>query len=150
MQSKSIRFFNYSAGGLLLAVAVALFFSSRVGADIILPRDPIFAISTRYLFWILGGMCLGVALFTLSGEPTFMRAMMIAWLATNLAVYRLGCLWYGGHRLGGYLGSFSDAFGLSTATAGIMAEVLLSYLVFGSYFVMVCLWRQNRRDVSEV
>ena len=65
MQSKLINFFNYSTGALFLAVAVALFFSSRVGADIVLPHDPIFAISTRYLFWILSGICLAMALFTL-------------------------------------------------------------------------------------
>ncbi len=108
MPSKSIQFFHRSAGGLLLAVAAALFFSSRVGADIVLPRDPIFAISIGHLFWIFSGMCLGVALFTLSGKPTFMRAMVIAWLATNLAVYCLGCLWYGGHSLGVSLPPSSD------------------------------------------
>jgi len=148
MPSKTIRFLNSSAGGLLLAVAAALFFSSRTGADIVLPHDSIFAISIGHLFWIVSGMCLGVALFTLSGKPTFMRAMVIAWLATNLAVYCLGCLWYGGHSLGGYLGSFSDAFGVPAATAGIMAESALAYLILGSYFMLAGLWLQNRRATS--
>ncbi len=149
MPSKSIRFFYHFTGGLLLAVAAALFFSSRVGADIVLPRDPIFALSIGHMFWIFSGMCLGVALFTLSGKPTFMRAMVMAWLATNLAVYCLGCLWYGGHSLGGYLGSFSDAFGVSAATAGIIAEVTLAYLVLGSYFMLAGLWLQKRRAAGE-
>ncbi len=149
MPSKTIRFLNSSAGGLLLAVAAALFFSSRVGADIVLPRDPIFAIPLGHLFWILSGMCLAVALFTLSGKPTFMRAMVIAWLATNLSVYCLGCFWYGGHSLAGYLGSFSDAFGVSAATAGIMAEAALAYLVLASYFMLTGLWLQNRQAASE-
>ncbi len=149
MPSNTIRFLNSFAGGLLLAVAAALFFSSRVGADIVLPRDPIFAISIGHLFSILSGMCLAVALFTLSGKPTFMRAMVIAWLATNLAVYCLGCFWYGGHSLAGYLGSFSDAFGVSAATAGIMAEAALAYLVLASYFMLADLWLQNRRVASK-
>ncbi len=149
MPSKSIQLFHRSAGGLFLAVAAALFFSSRVGADIILPHDPIFALSIGHLFWIFSAMCLGVALFTLSGKPTFMRAMVIAWLATILAAYCLGCLWFGGHSLGGYLGSFSDAFGVSAATAGIMAEATLAYLVLGSYFMLIGLWLQNRQAASE-
>ena len=149
MPSNTIRFLNSFAGGLLLAVVAALFFSSRVGADIVLPRDPIFALSIGHLFWIVSGMCLAVALFTLSGKLTFMRAMVIAWLATNLAVYCLGCFWYGGHSLGGYLGSFSDAFGVSAATAGIIAEVTLAYLVLGSYFMLAGLWLQNRRVASK-
>jgi ribosomal protein S27E len=148
MPSNTIRFLNSFAGGLLLAVAAALFFSSRVGADIVLPRDPIFAISIGHLFSILSGICLGVALFTLSGKPTFTRAMVIAWLATNLAAYCLGCLWNGGHSLGGYLGSFSDAFGVSAATAGIMAEAALADLVLASYFMLIGLWLQNRRVAS--
>jgi len=146
MQLKLARFINCSSGGLLLAVAAVLFFSTRAGADIILPHDPIFAISVRYLFWILGGICLGVALFTMSGDPTFIRTTLLAWLATNLAIYRLGYLWNGGSSLGGYLGSFSGAFGVSASTAGIMAEVILAYLVSGSYFTLIYLWQEKRRD----
>jgi uncharacterized paraquat-inducible protein A len=47
------------------------------------------------------------------------------------------------------LGSFSDAFGVSAATAGIMAEVTLAYLVLGSYFMLAGLWLQNRRVASK-
>jgi len=149
MPSKSIRYFHYSAGALLLAVAAASFFSSRVGATIILPPDPVFTISIRNLFWILSGICLAVGVFTLAGKPRFMRVMVIAGLATVLLIYRLGCLWHGVHGLGGYLGSFSDAFGVSAATAGIMAEVTLVYLVLGSYFALAFLWWQNRRDAGQ-
>jgi hypothetical protein len=151
MESKIIRFFNYSTGALLLAVAAALFISSRVGANLILPHDPIFQISIRHLFWIVGGVCLVMAVVALWGEPTFMRAMVIAWLVTNLAVYRLGCLWYGAHSLSGYLGSFAAAFGVSAAAAGTLAEATLGWLVLGSYFILIGLWwlqRQNRNSLK--
>ena len=148
MPSKSIQYFHYSAGALLLAMAAALFFSSRVGATIILPPDPFFAVSLKHLFWILSGLCLAVGLFTLAGKPRFMWVMVIAGLATVLLAYRLGCLWHGVHGLRGYLGSFSDAFGVSAATAEVMAEVTLVYLVLGSYFALAGLWWQNRRNAG--
>jgi DNA-directed RNA polymerase subunit RPC12/RpoP len=149
MQPKLIRFLNGSMAGMLLAVAVALFIGSRAEADIILPHDPIFMLSIRHFSWILGGICLVVALFTLAGQPTFLRAMVLAWLATSLAVYRLAILWDGGHGLGGYLGNFAGSFGISVGTAATLAQVTLGYLIFGSYFMLVCLWRESRRSVNE-
>ncbi len=148
MPSKSIQYFHHSAGALLLAAAAALFVSSRVGATIILPPDPLFAVSLKTMFWIVSGLCLAVGLFTLAGNPGFMRVILIAGLATVLLAYRLGCLWHGVHGLRGYLGSFSDAFAVSAATAEIMAEAALVYLVVGSYFALAGLWWQNRRNAG--
>ena len=148
MPTKSIQFFHCSAGALLLAAAAALFFSSRVGATIIFPPDPVFAVSIKYLFWIFSGLCLAVGLFTLAGEPRCLRAIVIAVLATILLAYRLGCLWHGVHGLRGYLGSFSDAFGVSAATAEVMAQVTLLYLLLGSYLALAGLWWQYRRNAG--
>lgn len=149
MPTKLIRFFHYSTAGLLLAVAVALFIGSRVDAPIVLPHDPVFAMSTHNLFWILGGICLGAALIALCGEPTLLRALVIVCLVTVLAGYRLVFLMHGGRMLGGYLGSFSDAFGVTATTAGMMAEVTLAWLVLGSYLMLPALWWQKRRDAAD-
>jgi hypothetical protein len=146
MQIKLIHFVNASVGWLLLVMTMVLFISSKAGPDVILPHAPLFGISLGHLFCIAGGICLVMALVALWKEPTFMKAMLMAWLATSLAVYSLGCLWHGGRGLGGYLGNFSDAFGVSIQTSAIMANGVLACLIIGSYFVLLGLWLQKRRN----
>ena len=148
MSSKFIQFLRVSVGGLSVAVAAALFIGSCVPAGVVLPHDPLFGISTRHLFWITSGLCLAMAWLNLSGEPAFTRSLWTVWIVTNLTVYRLGCIWSGSHGLEGYLGSISDAFGVSTATAGMVADAALAYLVFGNYFVLISLWLQTRRTTT--
>ena len=148
MFSKFIQFSRVSIGGLFVAVAAALFFGSCVDAHVLLPHDPIFGISTRYLFWITSGLCLAMALVSLSGESDFKRSLLTVWMVTTLVVYRFGYIWLGSHGLEGYLGSISDAFGVSTATAEMAADAALAYLVLGSYFVLIGLWLQTKRTGS--
>ena len=109
MASKFVQFFRVSVGGLFVAVAVALFFGSWVDAHILLPHDPIFGISTRYLFWITSGLCLITGRVCLSAESDFARSLLTVWMVTTLAVYRLGYIWSGSHGIEGYLGSIYAA-----------------------------------------
>ena len=97
MQPKLIRLFLYSAGALILATAVAKFFSASGSARILQSRDPILMIPLQYVFWIVGGIELAVALVCLLGRRARLQAGLVAWLATNFVVYRLGLLWIGYH-----------------------------------------------------
>src|ERR1035437_9926545 len=68
MQMKAIRFFTDSAGVLLLGMAMAMFIANWASAGLVPPRDPVFMVSMRTIFWIVGALELGVALICLLGE----------------------------------------------------------------------------------
>ena len=106
MHSKLIRFLDSSASGLLLAVAVALLIGDQTAADVILPHDPIFAISVRHLFWLGAGAALVTSLFVLFNGRATWPLLLLAWLATNFLVYQYGLYWQGGHGLTGYRAAF--------------------------------------------
>jgi DNA-directed RNA polymerase subunit RPC12/RpoP len=100
--------------------------------DAVPPREPLFLISIPVLFWVVGGLVLVVALGCLLFDKLIFQIAGLAWLTTCLLVYRVGLFWDGAHTLGGYLGSVSCAFGISSAAAGTAADALLLGLFLGS------------------
>ena len=107
MESKIAKYSERSVGGLLLAVAAALFIGSRAEVDFILPHDPLIGISIRYLFWIGGSAASVVALVVLVNNfRSAWPLMLSAWLAINFLVYQCGLLLAGRRwvdRLSGWL-----------------------------------------------
>lgn len=144
MQSKLIRFLDSSASGLLLAVAVALLIGDQTAADVILPHDPIFAISVRHLFWLGAGAALVTSLFVLFNGRATWPLLLLAWLATNFLVYQCGLYWQSGHGLTGYLGGVSRAFGLWAKTANVLTLLVAGYLLAASCGSLFWRWQGNR------
>lgn len=133
------RFFLYSAGILLLLTAAAKLVSSGGAAPLLDMPDPICEIRFRYVFWIVAPVELVVAFVCLSDKPVRLQAGMVAWLATNFLVYRLGPLWIGYHKPCGCLGNITEALGISPATAEGIVKGVLVYLLVGSYGVLTYL-----------
>ena len=132
MQSKFIHAFINSAGALLLAAASALFISNWANADLVEPRDPIFIISMRHLFWVLGGITLAIALACLFGKPGSLQLMLILWFSANMLLYRLGLVFmhiYGGFR--GFLNSPAVSFEISASLANAVLYASIFYLLIG-------------------
>jgi DNA-directed RNA polymerase subunit RPC12/RpoP len=151
MSEKFMNFYYRSAGALLLMMATALLISSQPHGDLIQPHDPIFNLSLRYFFWIISTILLTAGLICLFLKSTLPRALLIAWLVTILAIYRIGYYWDGGHNLNGYLGSFSYAFGIPIKPADVLAEAVLIYLVFGSYAaILMVLLRKSPAKADEL
>ncbi|HEV2695798.1 MAG TPA: hypothetical protein VG347_23115 [Verrucomicrobiae bacterium] len=133
MRSNFISIFVNSAGMILLAAASVLFFSNWANAWLVSPQDPLFLISMRVMFWILGGMALGIALACLFQKPGAMQMILILWFAMSLIAYRL-CL-SGVHAFGGFIGFFNhaaDTFGVSVNSANIVLYMMIGYLLLGS------------------
>lgn len=73
-----------------------------------------------------------------------LATLLVAWLATNFLVYRLGLWWMGWHKPCGCMGSLTSALHLSEQAADNIMKGVLAYLLLGSYGLLVWQWRQRR------
>ena len=144
MQMKAIRFFTDSAGVLLLGMAMAMFIANWASAGLVPPRDPVFMVSMRTIFWIVGALELSVALICLLGERVWWKAAMILWLGLNFLVYQAAFVWTGGHRsFSFYLESLARAFAITPTAAYLILGMVLLYLLSGGSVSLLWLWRKG-------
>ena len=141
---KIARFFTNSCGFLLLSGALALFISNWASADLTQPQDPLFEIPRRTVFWIVGGLAAVVGLICLFGEQPSFQATWVAWLATSIALYAGGFLWSVGPHFNVLFGTLPETFALSVGATRLIAEVVLAYLLAGSYGLLLGLWWRAR------
>jgi hypothetical protein len=135
------------AGALLLAIAASLFLVNWTSpANLVLPHDPVFALSVRPLFWIAGGLALAVALVCLFDDRPSRQMILLAWVATNFAVYEGGLYWMGCRGLTGYLGGFSRTFSLPATAANALVLASLGSLLALSYGSLLWLRQQKKLD----
>jgi hypothetical protein len=148
MKLRIIRIFIFCAGILLLLTAVAKLISASGGARIMQNPDPILSVSFRHVFWIVGTLELIIALVCFFGKRVGLQAGLVAWLATNFVVYRLGLLWIGYSKPCRCLGNLTDALHIPAQTADTVLKIILGYLLIGSYTTLLWLWKQNWESPS--
>jgi DNA-directed RNA polymerase subunit RPC12/RpoP len=149
MQTTLPRIFIWSAGALLLAAATSGFITNWASVGFTTAHDPIFLVSIRNLFWIVGGVGLAVALVCLFGRRISLPLTLILWLSMNLLIYRAGLAYYGMHGgFRGYLGNLSDVFGISPDTADGMLNMMVLYLLIGSSISLLFPWAWTRMRKS--
>lgn len=136
--------FFFSSGGLLLATATAKLVSGSGNAHILDNQDPRLFISFRQLFLAVGTIEIMVAAVCFSGR-TRLQTRLVAWLATNILIYRLGLYWIG-YQPCHCLGNLTDALQVPPQTADLVMKIILAYLLLGSYATLFWLWRQPRRQ----
>jgi len=146
MEPKWIRAFVYSAGGLLLAAALGRFIIGLGTAPVLDLPDPLLEIPLRYAVLGVGAMELAVALVCLFGKSLGPQVGLVAWLATNWAVYRIGLFWVSCHLECTCLGSLTDPLHLPRGAPGYLLEYLPVYLAVGSYGALFWLMRHPRRS----
>ena len=148
VQTKIVRIFFFSVVGVLLITAAAKIVSSFGSAHILQNPDPLFRISFRNLFWIVGSIELAVALICFCSKRILLQAGLVAWLATSFAAYRAGLLWIGYHKPCSCLGTLTDALYISPQVADTVMKIVLGYLLIGSYATLFWLWKEKRKQSS--
>jgi hypothetical protein len=146
-QSRSARFvsaFNLSAGLLLVAMGMLHLLGNR-GSGLMQPPDPIFAISSRYLFWMLGVLKILLAAVCLGAKSPGTPPLWVAWLATNLLVYRVALVWFGTCDVKAYYVTMANAFGISPRTVDVLVTLGVGYLLAGSYMALVWMWWSRKQ-----
>jgi hypothetical protein len=137
--------FIKSAGGLLSALAAALFISNGASAGFVQPHDPILLLSMREIFWLTGLIALVVALVCFLANAVWLKASLLLWFSSALAVYEFGLIWYCGPRsLGGCWGALGAAYGASPWMVESMMCAVSVYLLGGSLVLAFGSWVEGR------
>jgi hypothetical protein len=125
--------FILTVGTILAIVGFAKIRALFGDAKILGACDPIIGIQFRHLMLAVGSIEIVLCLLCFLGKRPILIVTVIAWLATNLAVYRVGLWWMGWHRPCGCLGNLTDALHISARTADNIMKAVLAYLLIGSY-----------------
>jgi hypothetical protein len=135
-----VHLFIRWAGALLLALALVNLIQAGTSGPSLIVLDPLLGIPLRLAVLAVGGLELVVALICLFGRQAGLQSGLIAWLATNFAVYRAGLLWQGCHTQWGCLGNPLDRLRLLPSLADHGLYFLLACLLLGGYAALVWLW----------
>lgn len=146
MKSKSFSFYIRSSGILLLITALAKMISATSSAQIMATLAPIINISYRDLFIMVGLAEFMVGICLLFGKNVGLQVSLLAWLSTNILIYRIGLIWVGYHKPCSCLGTLTDALHISPQAADAIMKFILAYLLIGSYATLFWLWRQNKKE----
>jgi len=134
--------------GVLIGVAAVGKVASALGnAHVLQYLDPIFGITFRQVFLLVGTLELGIAAICFFGRRLAFQAVVVAWLATAFLTYRLGLLWVGYKKPCSCLGNLTDALNISPQTADTVMKIILGYLLIFSYATLLFLWLQSKRQV---
>lgn len=136
MAIRSIKLFHWSVAALLAISAAAKFVSSGGAVRLLDIANPIFGISNRAVLQGVGVLELSIALVCLSAVSQGIKTIMIASLAADFALYRLGL--YLLHYTGpcNCLGDLTQRLGISQHTGDLMAKTIICYMAVGSLFAL--------------
>lgn len=134
-----------SAGALLALTGIAKVWSTLGTVKMLTVADPIAGIPFRWLLLAVGVLELAIASVCFLRRHQRLATLLVAWLATNFLVYRLGLWWMGWHRPCGCMGSLTSALHLSEKAADNIMKGVLAYLLIGSYGLLLWQWRKGRQ-----
>lgn len=138
-------FFNLAAAALLLTAAAKVISSAGHG-KILLSLDPVTGLQFRDLLRIVGGIEAAVALVCIFNRKSWLRAGLVAWLATNFLIYRIALRILGYHKPCTCLGNLTDGLNISPEITDIAMKLVLVYLLIGSYTILVLLLKWKRKS----
>ena len=137
--------FVRTAGIVLFITGPAKILSSIGTARILWYHDPLVGIQFRYLMLLVGTIELAIASLCLYTNHLKRNVELIAWIATNFLIYRMGLWAIGWHRPCECLGNLTGMLHIPSETADIAMKIILAYLLIGSYAILFWLWRQQRK-----
>ena len=137
------RKFILSAGAILALTGAAKLWSGLGTAKVLAVADPIIGIQFGHLMLVVGITEIVVALICFFSKSHKLALGLVAWLATNFLVYRLGLWWVGYHKPCSCLGNLTDALHISPQIADTAMKIILGYLLLGSYLALFSLLKNS-------
>jgi hypothetical protein len=151
---KSIQLFLWSAGGLLLVVALIRFMITADESQILVMPDPLLGIPVRYAVVGIGVAELVIGLFCLFGKSIGTRTALLAWLMTNWLGYQAGLIYTGISDRCTCSGILTNPLHLSNGWCFQIAKLLPPILFIGAYAAMILVWvgqkRQDKRTYLKI
>jgi hypothetical protein len=136
--------FILGAGVILVITGIAKVWSALGSSKYLAVIDPIFGVSFGQLFLVVGTAEIVIALVCFFSKRQTRALLLVAWLSTGFALYRLGLWWLGWKKPCSCLGNLTDALHISPQVADNIMKVLLAYLLIGSYGLLIWQWRRGR------
>jgi Methylamine utilisation protein MauE len=146
--SRLIQWFIYSAAVILLITAAAKLVSSFGAQPVLAAGAPVFPVSYRALFRIVGSLEVGVALVCLLNKRTRLQVELIGLLAACFAAYRFGLYFFHYNMPCGCLGYVTDSLHISPYRADSIMLFVLGYLLIGSSTILGWFWLNDRRNAT--
>ncbi len=141
----SLRVFYGSAAVILIVTASAKLVSATGKARALALPDPMLMLTHREVLVLAGSIELLLAGYLLFGRRSWLKAPLVAWLATNFLIYRLGLWWMGVHKPCGCLGTITDALSIPPTTVDLLMKIVLAYLLAASYGLLLLEWWRGRK-----
>ena len=139
-----LPWFFTSVAAILALTGIAKAWSAFGQTKLLAVADPITGIQFGHLMLAVGILELVIAGVCLFGKSQKLALGLIAWLATNFVVYRLGLWWMGWKKPCSCLGNLTDALHLSPQLADNIMKIILAYLLIGSYGILIL--QRNTRE----
>ena len=134
----------------LALTGIAKVWSTFGSVKLLAVADPIAGILFRWLLLAVGVIELVIAGVCFFRRNKRLATLLVAWLATNFVVYRIGLWWIGWHRPCGCMGSLTTALHISEQAADNIMKVVLAYLLIGSYGLLIRDWWQRHRCAMSI
>lgn len=139
-----VKWFILTAGGVLAVTGAAKIWSGLGDSKFLSVVDPIIGIKFGPLILAVGMAEIAAALVCFLSKRQTLALGLVAWLATNFLVYRLGLWWMDWHRPCNCLGNLTDALHISPQAADNVMKVILACLLGGSLGLLIWQWRQRK------
>lgn len=133
----------------LSTTAIAKLISAMGTTRILQHSDPLLSVTYKHLFLgtaFVEGIVVIVLLFS---RTNLLRLGLIAWLATNFLLYRVGLWWVNAPEPCGCLGTLTARLSIDPKIADRIMLSLLVVLLVGSYGLLLKEWRQRKFDIVE-
>ena len=136
-----VLWFILSAGGILVFTGAANLLGFFGSSSLLETMDPILGIRFRFVVLFFGLAELILAFLCLYTGKRGLTLGLLAWLAANLIVYRVGLSYMGWPRPPTCLGNLVDLLNVSPRAADTMMSAVAAYLLVGSCLL---LWKSRR------
>ncbi len=130
------RFF-FATSALLLCVTGMAKIVSAMGHDRILhTAEPLFGVSYRQLFWIVGVIEFNIGLLCFFNKQNVLRAAILTSLSAQFIVYRVGMWWLNVKTPCNCLGTLTGVLHIRPAIADTVLKWIIAYIFSGSCIVL--------------
>lgn len=146
--SSALKRFIPSAGLILVITGVAKVWTALGNVKLLAVADPIVGIQFKHLMLGVGAAELAIAGVCLFSKRQTLATALVAWLATNFVVYRLGLWWMHWKKPCSCLGNLTDALHISPQLADNIMKGVLAYLLIGSYGILIWEWTRRRSALA--
>lgn len=112
--------------------------------DALLQLNDKLALSNRWVLVLKAAFELFVSRLLLMEKNPWKKLGWMAWLATNLLIYRIVIWWLGAANFSDCVGNLIDWFTLSPRLLCALSTVLLALMFAGSYGLLLLNWLTER------